>query len=99
VRQGCSGGIGYGFVNQQNGNVVPDLIDPLAGAALQALSIVLQSERLFAGGADQNGKQVIGDHEVYFIQRRALIVGVDARSSLGFQRFHTAAIDFHMAGE
>ena len=48
------------FIDQQNGNVVPDWIDAPAGAALQAL--VFQRERLFAGGADQHVEQVLGDH-------------------------------------
>jgi hypothetical protein len=63
-----SAGIGHGFVDQQNGNVVPNWIDPLAGAAFQTLPVLFQRERFLALGTDQDVKQIFGDHKFYFIQ-------------------------------
>jgi hypothetical protein len=47
-----SGGIDNSFVDQQNGNVVPDRIHTFAFGALKALSGVFQSKRLLAKGAN-----------------------------------------------
>jgi len=63
---GRSGRIDDSFIDQQNGNVVPDWIDPSAGAAFQALAVPFQHERFSAGGADQDIQQVFGDHEFLF---------------------------------
>ena len=59
---GCSGGIGYGFIDQQNGNVVPNWINPLACAAFQALSVLFQGERFLADRTDEDVQQAFGDH-------------------------------------
>ena len=56
-----SGGIDYSFVDQQNGNVVPDWVNPPARAALQVLS-PFRRNRLPAGGTDQDVEQVSGNH-------------------------------------
>jgi hypothetical protein len=92
IETACSGGIDDGFVDQQNGNVVPNGIDPLAGAALQALAFPLQREGLFTGGADQDVEQVFGIHRVYLIRYGNLIlVFPSSKDSLH-------AIDFHTTG-
>ena len=62
-----SGGIDYSLVDQQNGNVVPNWVDPPARAAFQAL-VPFQHNRLSAGGTDQDVEQVFGDHGPYSIQ-------------------------------
>jgi hypothetical protein len=63
-----SGGIDCSLINQQNGNVVPNWIDPSASAASQTLSVLFQRERFLAGGTDQDIEQIFGNHEFYFIQ-------------------------------
>lgn len=51
------------LINQENGYVVPDRIDPVALAALQTLAILLERQRLFAEGADQDVEQILGNHD------------------------------------
>jgi len=86
----ASGGIGYGFVDQQNRNVVPNWINPLACTAFQTLSVLFQSERFLADGTDQDVKQVFGDHGfTYTTFGRARRAPTD----------EDCAIDFHRTGE
>ena len=51
---GESGWIGRGFIDQQNGNVIPDRIGPPAASTLQAFSIFFQGKRLLAVRANQD---------------------------------------------
>jgi hypothetical protein len=65
------GRIGNSLVNQHNRNIVPHRIDAVALHALQALPGLFQLERLFAGGTNQNVKQVLRDHASHFTPSRA----------------------------
>jgi len=67
-----SGRIDRGFVYQHDGNVVPHRIDPAARAAFQALAIVLDHQRFLARRADEDFKQVWGDHGEYFTSWEAM---------------------------
>jgi hypothetical protein len=49
-----SGGLGNGFVHQQNGNVIPNRIDAVALSALEALPFVLERQWLLADRANQH---------------------------------------------
>lgn len=66
TREDDLGKTGSGFerclIHQHDGNVVFHRIDPMALSALQALGILPIFERLFAGGADKNLKQIFSDH-------------------------------------
>lgn len=52
-----------GFVQQHDGNVVLDGIDPAALLALQTLWVLTILERLLTGRTHQHFQQVFGDHE------------------------------------
>jgi hypothetical protein len=56
------GWIGDGLVHQHDRNAVPHRVYAAALGTLQTLSILLQLQRLLAGGADQDIKQVLRNH-------------------------------------
>ena len=50
------------LVDQHDRNIVPDRVDAMAFVTLQALGILAVFKRLFAGGANQDFEQILGDH-------------------------------------
>ena len=62
-KMGRLGRVDNGFVNQHDWNVVPNRINTATLAALQALSFILQSERLFADWANQHIQQILRNHD------------------------------------
>lgn len=56
------GRVHHRLVHQQDGDVVPHRIHPVAGATLQALPVVFERQGLLAGRADQNVEQVLRNH-------------------------------------
>jgi hypothetical protein len=78
-----SGGVDFGFVDQQNRNVVAHRIYPAALSALQALAVALQSERFFTKRANQNVEQVLRNHERIVLHKprlRSMPAGVISTS-------------------
>jgi hypothetical protein len=59
---------GGGFIDQHDGDVVLDCIDPVALLALQALRILAVLERLFAGRTDQDFQQFFGNHDLCIVR-------------------------------
>jgi hypothetical protein len=57
------------FVNQHDGDVVLDSINPATLCALQAFRILAMFERLLAGGANQDFEQVFGEHTGNIVRR------------------------------
>ena len=60
-----------GLVLEQNGNPVPNRVDPLALVALQAF-LSAQDERLAAYGTDQDFEQVGRNHDEVIVTREPL---------------------------
>ncbi len=58
-----SGSFDDGFVHEQDRDAVPNRVSTTADAALQGQSFVLQNERFFARGTDQDVEQILRDHE------------------------------------
>ena len=67
-----SEGFDSGLVLEQNGNPVPNRVDPLALVALQAF-LAAQNERLAADGADQDFEQVRRDHDEVIVSQRTAV--------------------------
>ncbi len=65
-----SGWIDRRLIDQQNGDVIPDRINPVARAALERLRVHLENKGLFAGGANQDLKQVLGNHDREIVRRK-----------------------------
>lgn len=63
-------GLGYGFIHQQNRDIVPDGIDPATLPTLQALAVVLERQWLLAHRADQDFQQVLGNHDRSILRLR-----------------------------
>ena len=59
---GSLGGFDNRLIHQQDGNAVPDRVNPVALTALQALAFMLQHQALLADWADQNFQKLWGDH-------------------------------------
>ncbi len=55
-------GVGDGFIDQQNRNIVPNWIHAPAITALQAFPIFFEHQRFFAYGADQDVQQILWNH-------------------------------------
>ena len=60
-----SGRIHGGFVHQQDGDVIPDRVDAVAGIAFKGLGVGLEDQRLLADGTDEDFEQVLRNHEAY----------------------------------
>ncbi len=58
-----SGGLDGGFLNQENGKVVADGVDAVAGLALECFRIDLQNQRLPAHRTNQQLEHVGRDHD------------------------------------
>ena len=52
------------FINQKDRDLIPNGIDASALGALQAFTVVFQSEWFLADRADQDVEQILGDHGV-----------------------------------
>ncbi len=77
-----SGGVDFGFVDQQNRNVVAHRINPAALGALQTFAVALHSERFFAERANQDVEQVLRNHERIVLHQprlRSMPAGVIVR--------------------
>jgi len=57
-----SGGVGDGFVDQQNRDVVPNRVDAAAFGALQAFSRFFEQQWLLAYRANQDVQQILRNH-------------------------------------
>lgn len=62
VSRAESGRINRGFIHQKDRDVIPHRIHPPALAALQALLIALNNQRLLADWANQDIEKVLGNH-------------------------------------
>ena len=58
-----SGYFDFGFVHQQNGNVVADWVNPVALGAFQAFAVCPYRQRLLTERANQNIEQILRDHQ------------------------------------
>ncbi|HKW16049.1 MAG TPA: serine--tRNA ligase [Terriglobales bacterium] len=96
-----SGGVNFGFLDQQNGNVVANGIYPPALGALQALVIRRNGQRLFARGANQNIEQVLRNHDRIVRQNNAdsawgletVLQGVERATASGFRYSIVSMLD------
>jgi hypothetical protein len=64
-----SGGINFGNVQQHDGDVVLDGVNPAADAAFQAFAVRAQQHRLFAFGADQHVEEILRNHSGSILAR------------------------------
>jgi hypothetical protein len=58
-----------GFVDEHVGDILFDLVDPVAPGAFQGLGIVAVLERLLAGWADEDVEKLLVDHAGIVRQR------------------------------
>ena len=57
-----SGGVNFREVDEHDGDVVLDGVNPAADGAFQTLAIGVQNHRLLAHRADQDVEQILRDH-------------------------------------
>jgi hypothetical protein len=57
-----SGGVDSGDIDQHDGDVVLDGVDPAADATFEALPVRVQNHRLLANRTDQYVEQILGNH-------------------------------------
>lgn len=57
-----SSGIDFGFVDEENWNIVPHRVNPPALTALKAVVIWTDRQRLLTGWANKYVEQVLGNH-------------------------------------
>jgi len=62
----ASGGLGNGLVDKQDRNVVPNRVNPMTLATLQALAFILENKWFLADWADQDVEQILGNHKKDF---------------------------------
>ena len=57
------------FIDQHDGNVVLDWIDPVTLGAFQGFRVLTVFERLFAGRTNQNFQKVFGNHNLCIVRQ------------------------------
>jgi hypothetical protein len=62
VKRRSLGRVGNGLINQQDGYVIPNWVDPVTLPTLETLPVVFEHQRLLAERTDQDVEQVLGDH-------------------------------------
>jgi len=65
-----SGGLGHGFVHQQDRDIVPNRINSVTLAAFQAFAIILLRQRLLAHWTNQDFEKVLGNHDNSILRLR-----------------------------
>lgn len=76
----CSGGVDGGGVDEHDGDVVLDGVNPVADGAFEALSVGGREHRLLADGADQYIQEILGNHRCRYCSAADLSVERDGQA-------------------